>query len=106
VDRRKQWTEVWIGSPGAVTPDLVRNLAVEAGMAPILENDNELMMGAGLLAVHGITGGLQQVHLPANYAIDRCITGHKYEVKNRLLTFTLGWGDYYGDTAIFSVKER
>jgi len=106
VDRKKGWTEVWIGSPGAITPTLVRNLAREAGMTPILENDNELILGAGILAVHGITGGPQRIILPKNYIIEKCITGHKYEVKDGILTFTLGWGDYYGDTAIFSVRKE
>ena len=106
--RNPGWTEVWIGSTGALTPTLVRNFAREAGMTPILENDNELMIGAGFLAVMRKTdGGPQKVNLPKNYVIEKCVTGHTYQVKNGILTFDLDWkGDAFGDIAIFSVKGK
>ena len=107
VDRRTSpdnHTVVWIGFPGALSPQFIRNLAIEAGMTPMLESDNELVVGSGLLGVIGITGGTQTVHLPANYKIEKCISGHEYNVENGVLTFDLGYGDMYGDVAIFSLK--
>jgi hypothetical protein len=71
----------------------------------MLDNDNELIVGAGLLGVVGVTAGTQTVHLPENYRIESCISGHSYNVENGILTFNLGYGDTYGDVAIFSLKS-
>ena len=98
-------TVVWSGFPGALSPQFIRNLAKEAGMTPMLESDNQLIVGAGLLGVIGVTGGTQTVHLPHNYVIEKCVTGHSYSVDNGVLTFDLGIGDVYGDVAIFSLKS-
>jgi hypothetical protein len=106
VKREKDHTTVWIGFPGAITPQLVRNLARAAGVTPWLDNDNELVVGSGLLGVIGITGGAQTVTLPANYEIEKCLSSHSYKVEKNKLTFDLGYGDIYGDTAIFSVREK
>lgn len=106
VRREKDCTVVWIGFPGALTPQLVRNLAVEAGLKPWLETDDELIVGGGLLAVGGIAGGPQTVTLPANVELESCLSGHPYRLKDGRLTFDLGHGDVYGDTAIFSVREK
>jgi hypothetical protein len=106
VRRENDHTVVWAGFPGALTPQLIKNVAVEAGMKPWLESDDELIVGGGLLAVSGITGGPQIVNLPDNFEIEKCLSGHKYNIKDGKLTFELGSGDVYGDTAIFSVKEK
>lgn len=105
VDRRQGYTAVWLGAPGAISPALIRNLAREAGMKPVIESDNLLTIGAGFLAVTGLTGGPEKVTLPKGYIIERCLTGHAYQVKSGVLTFTLGWGDFYGDVAVFEVKR-
>ena len=102
VNRAINHTMVWIGAPGALSPALIRNFAKEAGMTPLLENDNEIMVGAGLLAVVGIKGGPQQVKLPSGFYITGCLTGHSYQVENGVLKFELGWGDRFGDVAIFT----
>ena len=99
-------TVVWIGFPGALSPQFIRNLAKEAGMTPLLESDNEILIGSGLLGVIGIEGGTQVVHLPANCKIEKCLSGHSYTIQNGILTFDLGYGDYYGDVAVFSVSPQ
>jgi hypothetical protein len=99
-------TVVWIGFPGALSPQFIRNLAKEAGMTPMLESDNEILIGSGLLGIIGIAGGTQTVHLPANYKIEKCLSGHDYTVENGILTFDLGYGDYYGDVAVFSISQQ
>ena len=106
VRREKSHTTVWIGFPGAITPQLVRNLAQESGVTPWITNDSELIVGAGLLGVIGITSGPQEVMLPPNYEIEKCLSGHNYKVKNGKLTFNLGYGDIYGDVAVFAVNEK
>jgi hypothetical protein len=107
VDRRKDYTAVWVGAPGCVSPALIRNFAREAGMTPMVENGSAVIAGAGLLGVVGTpVGGPQRVVLPRGYEIEKCITGQNYQVKDRVLTFNLGQGDIYGDVAIFSVKGK
>jgi hypothetical protein len=104
VDRKKDYTKIWIGAAGCVSPRLIRNFCREAGMTPIASNGSAVMIGAGLLGVVGTpAGGPQVITLPEKYKIEKCITGHKYTVKGRELNFTLGTGDIYGDVAIFSV---
>ena len=106
VRREKDHTVVWAGFPGAVTAQFVRNLAIEAGMKPWLETDDELIIGGGILAVGGLNGGPQAVNLPANFKVEKCLSGHKYDIKDGKLMFELGYGDVYGDTAIFAVSQK
>ena len=106
VNRRKDYSVLWIGAPGALSPELIRNMAKEAGMTPMLDNDNEVIIGAGLLGVVGIKGGQQHLRLPAGCVVKKCLTGHDYEVADNILKFELGWGDFYGDVAIFAVEKQ
>jgi hypothetical protein len=106
VRREKDHTVVWAGFPGTITAQFVRNLAKDAGMKPWLETDDELIVGGGLLAVSGLNGGSQTVNLPDNFNVEKCLSGHKYTVKDGKLMFELGYGDVYGDIAIFAVKEK
>ena len=106
VSRKKDYSLVWIGSPGAISPALIRNMARQAGMTPMLDNDNEVIIGSGLLGVVGIKGGPQHLILPAGCVVNKCLTGHSFEVIGNVLKFELGWGDYYGDVAIFTIGSE
>ena len=80
VRRHKDFTEVFIGQPGAVTPQLFRNLAREAGIIPSLETDDLFYCGSGLIGVGASTGsGRRMIRFPAGYRKVESLTGHKVE---------------------------
>ncbi len=55
VRRHDDWTGVYIAAPGALTPRLLRNLAVEAGVEPSGPEGDLVMAGNGVIVVHGMT---------------------------------------------------
>ena len=78
VKRHKEFTEVFIGQPGAVTPQLFRNLAREAGIQPSLETDDIFLCGAGLLGVGASTGsGIRKIRIPKGFSKAVPLSGHK-----------------------------
>ncbi len=107
VDRSAGCTKVWIGAPGAINRTVIRNMAREAGLQPMLENDAWLFYGAGILGVGGQPrGGVHRVNLPAGVKVLECLTGHAYDVQNGQLVFTLGTGEVFGDVAVFAVQAE
>ncbi len=107
VDRNAERTRLWIGAPGALNIPLIRNLAREAGLAPMLENDSGLLYGAGILGVIGSPrGGGQQVRLPEGVQVRECLTGHDYRIDNGFLCFELAPAEVFGDVAVFSVDGK
>ena len=80
VRRHRDFTEVFIGQPGAVTPRLFRNLARAAGILPSLETDDLFYCGSGLIGVGGSTGGgRRSIRFPAGFRKAESLTGHTVE---------------------------
>ncbi len=105
--RGKAYTKVWIGAPGGLSTQLVRNLAKAGGVHVWAENDSAVYYGAGLLAVIARPkGGLQRIALPENIAIARCLTGQDYTCIDGELTFNLKGANIYGDVAVFAVAGQ
>lgn len=57
VKRFSGWTSVYIALPGALTPELVRNIAEEAGIIPTGPNGDVTLSGNGFLVIHALSGG-------------------------------------------------
>jgi hypothetical protein len=63
--RHADFTEVFIGQPGAVTPQLLRNFLREAGITPAIESNDIFMCGSGLMGVGAAMGsGTRFIRLP------------------------------------------
>ena len=78
VKRYKKHTEIFIGQPGSISPELVRNIAKEAGIQPLLESDDLLIAGGGLLSVGALTGnGNRKIYFPEGVKQMKCLTGQK-----------------------------
>ncbi|MDO9542271.1 MAG: hypothetical protein Q7J98_08115 [Kiritimatiellia bacterium] len=104
VKRYKNHTEIYIGQPGALTPQLCKNIAKEAGIIPYLDgNDDVSQFGAGLLTVSAKDGGRKTVRLPnAGFSI-KCLTGQSFKQLNDN-TFEYNQDAY--STVIFSIREK
>lgn len=72
VRRYPDYTEVWCGAPGSLTPQLCRNLAKAANVTVYLESDDYFGTGAGLLYISALSKGKKIISLPEN--IKDCIS--------------------------------
>lgn len=71
-------TEIFIGQSGAITPQLMRNIAKEAGIRPILESGDLLVTGGSLIAIGASTGNsVRRVQYPEGVKSVKCLTGQK-----------------------------
>ncbi len=65
VKRHQDFTEVFIGQPGAVTPQLLRNFLREAGITPAIESNDIFLCGSGLMGIGASMGsGTRSICLP------------------------------------------
>lgn len=104
VDRNKERTKVWIGAPGALNIPMLRNMAKEAGLKPMIKGRSGLFYGAGLLGVVGTPrGGEERIELPEGVRVEKCLTGQKYRIENGCICVNLATAETFGDVAIFSV---
>jgi hypothetical protein len=65
VRRGKDFTEVYIALPGAITARFCRNLAKEAGFAPLVESDELSGCGSGIFYMVAQSAGRKKFRLPA-----------------------------------------
>ncbi|MBQ6472340.1 MAG: hypothetical protein IJJ33_10175 [Victivallales bacterium] len=78
VKRHKGFTEVFLGQPGAVSPQLFRNIAAEAGIRPVLDTDDIVLIGGGLLSCTGSIGnGVRRLRMPVGTKDFIPLTGQK-----------------------------
>lgn len=105
VDRSNNCTKVWMGAPGAFTPQLFRNFAKAAGIEPMLENNSSLIYGCGMLGVIGTpAGGPQKLRIPDGAKVVANLTGTEYTQNGNYLEFTLPPADVYGHVALFKIE--
>ena len=57
IKRFKDWTSVYISLPGALTPELIRNIVAEAGITPIGPCDDATTGGNGFMTIHALYDG-------------------------------------------------
>ncbi len=62
VKRLKGWTSVYSSLIGGVSPQLIRNMAMEAGIAPIGPLDEVVYAGNGLIVVHALKAGVKELN--------------------------------------------
>lgn len=57
VKRFEDWTSVYISLPGALSPELIRNIVREAGLTPIGPCDDATSAGNGFMTIHALYDG-------------------------------------------------
>ena len=75
VRRSKNFTEVYMAQPAALTPAFCRNLAREAGFAPLLETDDLSGCGSGIFWVLAQSDGTRVFRAPPGYRPDKVLVG-------------------------------
>jgi len=92
-------TEIFIGQPAAVSPELLRNIAAAAGIRPVTNGSDLAIRGGGLIVIGGSTGsGIRRVYYPAGVKSLQCLTGQKISSDNgKYLDFYLK----YNECAVF-----
>jgi len=103
VRRQEEGLTQWIiGRPGALSPELVRHWARQAGFQPLSDTDDELWLGSGILTMYTDRGGPRTIRLPRNITVTTSPTGHAFTVTDEGFTFTAD----YGRTAVFGLTRR
>jgi hypothetical protein len=78
VKRHQNFTEVFIGQPGMVSPQLLRNIAKVAGIKVVSNTDNLVTIGAGLLSfTSSINSGVKKIFFPKGTKKLIPLTNHK-----------------------------
>jgi hypothetical protein len=99
VRRSADGTEIFIGQPAAVSPQLIRNIAKSAGIQPVSDGDDLTVRGGGLIVMGGSSrSGIRRIYYPAGVKKLECLTGQKILQDNgKYLEFDLK----YGTCAVF-----
>ncbi len=99
VRRSADGTEIFIGQPAAVSPQLIRNIAKSAGIQPVSDGDDLTVRGGGLIVMGGSSrSGIRRIYYPAGVKKLECLTGQKVLLDNgKYLEFDLK----YGECAVF-----
>lgn len=92
VKRHRNWTAVYIGAPGGITPDFLRAAAAEAGIKPAGPSGDATYAGNGFITIHAAASGEKTISWQGNYdAVD--LADGKVVVPNaNTLTFHLEAG--------------
>ncbi len=77
VKRHKDYTEIFIGQQGALTPQMLRNIAREAGIEPSLDSNDVSYQGGGIISISATTGGVKEIRVPKGADGLTVLTGHK-----------------------------
>lgn len=93
VRRTPEYTEVWCGAPGSLTPQLCRNLAEEGGVPVFLDSDDFCGTGAGLLYVSAVRAGEKNISLPDGFTGCTALTGQKFTLKDRQVSLPMSAGE-------------
>lgn len=62
--RHKNWTGVYIAIAGNITPELIRNILLEAGEKPLGPLGDVTFSGNGILAIHALSDGNKKISFP------------------------------------------
>ncbi len=89
VKRFGNYTEIYCGAPCALTPQLCRNISVEAGLTPFLDTDDYCGAGAGLLHISALTAGRKIVTLPEKVKGVKVLTEQKIDLNGNKLSVDL-----------------
>ena len=75
VKRHKDFTEIYIGQPGSLTPQLVKNIAMSAGITPICDTYDIMGYGGNILYLVALSSGVKTINLPDGSGTVECLTG-------------------------------
>lgn len=93
VRRYPDYTEIWCGAPGSLTPQFCRNLAAEAQIPVFLESDDYIGIGSGLLYVSALSSGDKTISLPENIAGCIPLTGQQLRQTGNKVSVSLRAGE-------------
>ena len=78
VRRSKDFTEVYLAHPAALTPALCRNMAREAGFEPLLDTDDPSDCGSGIFWFVAQFDGVRRFRVPPGYRPGKVLVGPEY----------------------------
>ena len=99
VKRHANFTEVFIGQPGMISPQLLRNIAKVAQINVVSNTDDLVTIGAGLLSCTGsINSSVKKLYYPKGTKKLIPLTNHKIlKATNKYIEVFIP----YRDTAVF-----
>ncbi|MDD5708736.1 MAG: hypothetical protein PHR35_22710, partial [Kiritimatiellae bacterium] len=101
--QRDGWKAVYAGGYDAVTPQLLRQAARDAGVTIVCDDDVPVYANERLLAIHVARGGERTITLPVDCeSVSELYTGKAIAVRNRSFTYSF----MSPDTALFEMHPR
>ena len=94
--------QIVIGTPGALSPQFVRNLAQSAGVEALSNSDDEMRFGSGILSFYSQIGGERTITLPSGFKVAASPTGHAFKPTPQGFTYNIG----YRDIAVFKIVNN
>ena len=93
VKRYADHTEIFVGQGGALSPELVRNAAREAGVHIWTDGNDPASRAGNLIIVSAASGGKKNIRLKKGMKVKRALTGQLYEVKGNILSCSMKYGE-------------
>lgn len=93
VKRYSSHTEIFIGQGGNLTPELVRNIAAEAGAHVWIDSNDPAAQAGNLILISAASSGEKTVLLKSGMAVKSVPTGQKYQVHDGKVMCHLDYGD-------------
>ena len=93
VRRTGDCTEIYTSAPGGITPQLCRNMAREAGFAPIVESDDISGFGSGIFYLLAQSDGVKRIRIPEGMRLVKVFCGPEYEEKDGCFEVSMKRGD-------------
>ncbi|MBR1965950.1 MAG: hypothetical protein IKA22_05020 [Lentisphaeria bacterium] len=95
-------TEVYLGQPGSLSPDIIREFARKVGIQTVQEQNDLCIMGGGLLEIGAmVKAGPRKIFFPNGVKNLKCLTGQKILEKGKNYIVV---DMPYKDAAIFKME--
>ena len=102
VKRHKDFTEIYIGQPGSLTPQFVRNIAMSAGIIPLCDTDDIVGCGGNILYLVALSSGVKTLNLPEGSGVVECLTGQNLVQAGNGVTVYVP----VGDTLVLRMNQK
>jgi hypothetical protein len=83
VKRFPGWTSVYAAAPGGISPQLLNNVARDAGAYVLTTPGPALDMNGSLVSLHGLKGGVYNLALPRTCTVRDALSGEVLAKKSK-----------------------
>ena len=93
IKEHKNWTAVYIGTPGGITPNFLNAIACKAGIKPIAKPGDSVHLGNGFLVYHAMSSGTKTVNWHGKHDLLDLSTGKTVAKQKDSYSFKISLGE-------------